>query len=89
MRKRNLKLNFRMMTEEEMNELNKFIAPKFGNTNMISSGTIEVRDGKKICNIVFGDSVSHKSTSMVKHIGEYVKKILKYDEVYHFGVRAA
>ena len=82
-------IKIKVVTKKEMEKVNNELSPKFGERNIVESGTILYEKDKTIFHMVLTDPNPYKPDSMMKNIGQIVKRILGVDEVFHFETQIA
>lgn len=82
-------MQFREITQKELKIINSKIS-KFGCRQRVTQGSVENTTNNKIrYNINFADANLYRSMTMLRRIGEKVKKAMQADEVYHNGIQIA
>ena len=80
----------RIITAEEMKQVNPEIVKRFGVINQINGGTfVETKSRKKQYHIILIDPNLYKQAAMLRKIAQLIKKTWDADEVYHFGALLA
>ena len=80
----------RILSQEEINNINREVVWEFGHLYAVVSGSIVVcEDGKSHYYIQLAKSEPERERNLLKQIGELVKDILLADEVYYNGTQIA